>query len=673
MPNFTLKIACLSLITAIFSVFSSVNAAVEPTRSTPSVSSASSLRTLKASPLAEKTEPGSALIALLNTTAGPATTEISSSLLLADITSAGDSAAAISNEVSGDEESIANHVADSTVEPELADFIEENDVDALALEAKASEANASDASTSDALASDCLSLASPLTIEADTTDGASATPPPIVFPESLAEPFSEEGCATVEASDQLASESASEDILLAGDPAPEPAPGENVRYSHELNLLAVRALRKPVTNKVLDTGVFIQGIRPRADDSDFWNRSFLTGNWGGFRDELYDNGIDLVYGAYVEAYSNVSGGIDQGTSINQIHIASGDFYTDRLGWWDGGFFHLTTSWLEGDSLGRNRVGSLNTAYFADPPASGFRLFEAFYSHDFADRTVNLRVGRIYPFVKIAASQTAGLFTNTSFDYPTFLGSSPSSGHSAAFGAATWGVQLGYNPSRSWNFIAHVMDGFDDPSGGFDNRDGLEFQLSGDEGAEGIFEVLHRTNQNPGDTGLPGYYRLGLQGHTGNFNQLGTLADATPTQQRGNYAFYATAEQMLYRESPDPSDRTQGLNGFAKIAFAPEQSINLTDFHVSGGLAYEGLFPSRDRDVVGLGIAHTAFSDGARALDRAIGSTSERNAETVVELTYAAEIAPWWLIVGSAQHIFNPGGYSSVDDATVLGISSRFSF
>jgi porin len=464
--------------------------------------------------------------------------------------------------------------------------------------------------------------------------------------------------------------------ILASEPATDPVTAGATappRLSHELNLLVIRSLRKPVTNKVLDTGVFIEGIRPRGDDGDLWNRSFMTGNWGGLRDRLYDNGIDLVFSYFGEVYSNVSGGIDQGTAFNQVYIASGDFHTDRLGWWDDGFFHLTGSWLTGDSIARNQAGSLNSVYFGDPPATGPRLFEAFYSHDFDNGKVNLRVGRIYPFVKIGASQTAGLFTNTAFGYPAFLGSSPSSGMSAAYGAATWGVQLGYSPSRQWSFTAHVMDGFDAPNGGDDNRDGLKFKLSADEGAEGIFEVLYRANQNPGDTGLPGFYRAGAQVHTGQFNELSSLTSATPTQQRGNSAFFLTGEQMLYRESSDPTDRTQGLNGFAKVAFSPEEDINLVSLNLAGGVVYEGALPGRDRDLIGLAVAHTNFSDGARSLDRALASTSERNAETVVELTYAAEIAPWWLIVGSAQHILNPGGYSTIDDATVFGISSRFSF
>ncbi len=458
------------------------------------------------------------------------------------------------------------------------------------------------------------------------------------------------------------------------------------RLSREINLLTIRALRKPVTNKVLDTGLFIQGIRQREEDnSRFLQRSFMTGDWGGLRDTLDEHGIDLIYAYYNEIYGNPLGGIKQGFSVNQVHILSGDLYTDRVGWWDGGMIHITGSWLTGDSVARERVGSLNSVYFGDPPESGPRLFELFYGQDLFNQKLNIRVGKIYPFVKIAASQTAGLFTNTSFTYPTFLGSSPSSGFSAGYGAAPWGIQVAYNPNRNWNFIAHIMDGFDDPSGGFKNRDGLKSDLNGKDGAEGIFETLYRLNQNPGDTRLPGYYRAGAQFHTGTFNELKTLVQTDssgnsgggPRQQRGNSAFYVTAEQMVYRESADPTDRTQGLNLFAKAVVSPKQDINLVSMNVSGGLAYEGPIPGRDRDVLGLGVSHTRFSNGTRALDRQInrlgGDNAIRDAETVVELTYAAEIARWWLVVGSAQYIINPGGYSDRNNATVLGVSNRFSF
>ena len=85
-----------------------------------------------------------------------------------------------------------------------------------------------------------------------------------------------------------------------------------------------------------------------------------------------------------------------------------------------------------------------------------------------------------------------------------------------------------------------------------------------------------------------------------------------------------------------------------------------------------MISGRDRDVLGLAIAYTQISEGLRDADR-IAGTSVRDAETVVELIYSADIAPWWNLIGSVQYIVNPGGYRDRDDALVFGLSNRFSF
>jgi porin len=135
--------------------------------------------------------------------------------------------------------------------------------------------------------------------------------------------------------------------------------------------------------------------------------------------------------------------------------------------------------------------------------------------------------------------------------------------------------------------------------------------------------------------------------------------------------------MIFRESPDPSDRRQGLTTFFKTVFSPKDDINTVSFHIDGGLVYEGLIPGRDRDLLGIGVSYSQLSGGLRNFSRDLRRINPEagvlNGETVIELAYAAEIAPWWILIGSVQKILAPGGSSATPDATVLGISSRFAF
>lgn len=441
--------------------------------------------------------------------------------------------------------------------------------------------------------------------------------------------------------------------------------GQPVR-SRALNLGALRALKKPMTDRMLDTGLSAP-LRQRPDNPTFWTRDFLTGNWNGWRDRLYEQGIDLYALQIVDTYAQPTGGLSQSSAVNSLTLVGTDLHTDRLGWWPNGQLHVTAALIETESLARDSIGALNSTYFNDAPTNGARLFEVWYGQKFNNNKGEVRVGTQYPFVRIASNQPSSMFSNTAFDYPHFLGTTPDLGMSVPYAAAPFGIQLSYSFSPEIFFIGQLSDGFQDPSGGIENYRNLSIGLSGQEGMEGILELSYKPNQRRDSTGLPGNYKAGIQFHTGRFN-VNNTANSESTQ-RGNGAIYAMGDQMLYAE---PGSRTQGLTGFLKTVFTPYEDINTVEFHVAGGLTYEGLIPKRDRDVLGLAIAYTQISEGLRDADR-IAGTSVRDAETVAELIYSADIAPWWNLIGSVQYIINPGGYRDRDDALVFGISNRFSF
>ncbi|MEO0770692.1 MAG: carbohydrate porin [Cyanobacteria bacterium J06649_4] len=441
--------------------------------------------------------------------------------------------------------------------------------------------------------------------------------------------------------------------------------GQSVR-SRALNISALRAVKKPLSNRVLDTA-FSTPFRQRPENPTFWTQDFLSGNWGGYRDHLYENGIDLYALQIVDAYVQPTGGQDQGSTVNSLSLIGTDLYTGPLGWWDGGQLHITAAWIETESLSQDSIGALNSTYFNDAPTNGVRMFEVWYGQKFANNRAELRLGTQYPFVRIASNQPASMFTNTAFDYPHFLGTTPDLGMSLPFAAAPFGVQFSYTVSPEVFFIGQLSDGFQDPSGGIENYQNVSVGLSAEEGIEGILELSYKLNQQRDATGLPGNYKTGIQFHTGRFNVNNTAT--SETTQWGNGAIYAIADQMLYAE---PDQRIQGLTGFAKLLYTPYEDINTIDFHGSAGLSYEGLIPGRDRDVLGLAVAYSQISDGLRDADR-IANTSVRGAETVAEMIYSADIAPWWTLIGSVQYIIDPGGFSDRDDALVFGLSSRFAF
>jgi porin len=120
--------------------------------------------------------------------------------------------------------------------------------------------------------------------------------------------------------------------------------------------------------------------------------------------------------------------------------------------------------------------------------------------------------------------------------------------------------------------------------------------------------------------------------------------------------------MVYKENGGAED-SQGLGVFTRYGMADKKVNDITGFR-SFGLQYQGLLEGRDNDVFGVGYAKGIFSTEA-------GYSKEY--ESVVELYYNAQVAPWVSLSPSLQFVDNPGGDSEVDDSIVFGLRAQSSF
>jgi porin len=95
-------------------------------------------------------------------------------------------------------------------------------------------------------------------------------------------------------------------------------------------------------------------------------------------------------------------------------------------------------------------------------------------------------------------------------------------------------------------------------------------------------------------------------------------------------------------------------------------VNQLDLSVAGGLIYQGICSDRPDDVVGLGITHARNGSPFLQARRDAGIQTER-AETVVELTYRAELGGILVFQPDIQWVRNPGMDPAVGDALLLGL------
>ncbi len=156
-----------------------------------------------------------------------------------------------------------------------------------------------------------------------------------------------------------------------------------------------------------------------------------------------------------------------------------------------------------------------------------------------------------------------------------------------------------------------------------------------------------------------FLRLGLGGwrYTTDFERLDGQG-----QDDASAGVYGFVEGVIFAETG--SDE-QGLSGFLRLGRADE-TVNRFGDYQAAGLVYTGLLPGRNEDVLGLGISSVDNGDDFVDLMRGEGGLVERS-ETVIELTYHAQVLPWLSVQPSVQYSMDPDTDPAIDDHLAVAI------
>jgi porin len=188
-------------------------------------------------------------------------------------------------------------------------------------------------------------------------------------------------------------------------------------------------------------------------------------------------------------------------------------------------------------------------------------------------------------------------------------------------------------------------------------------------------------------------KLGCWYHTADFPDLrrDTLgrspADPASTgiaaTHQGNFGLYMIVDKMIWQPL---NTATQGLAAFL-VGYAPPDR-NLLSLEIDAGMTYTGLLPGRELDMLGIALSYGRIGNSARRFDRDAVLLTDierpiRDYEAVLEITYKASIAPWWILQPDLQLVFHPGGGAAapspapqghpIPNALVLGLRSTITF
>jgi porin len=411
-----------------------------------------------------------------------------------------------------------------------------------------------------------------------------------------------------------------------------------------------------------------------------WERSNLLGDAGGLRPFLDAHGIEFGLTETDEVLGNPTGGIRKGAIYEgALEMSLGVDLGKAVGL-QGGIFNVSAWQIRGHGLSLNNIDNLQTVSTIEALPSA-RLFELWYQQSFLGGKFDIRVGQLAADQEFIISQYAGLFINSGFGWPTLPAVDLPAG-GPAYPLSTPGVRLRVAPTETTTALLGVFNGNPAPGMGnpqLINRSGTNFPLNG--GVFVIGEVQKTINQGEDAKGLPGTYKLGAWYNSNAFPNQALSAPAIsvpggpPSSFRRDWSVYVVADQLVFRPA---GAKNGGLGVFVRAMGAPGDR-NLAEVFADGGLTYKGLF-GRDNDTAGIGVGWLKISGVASAADKAAG-VPPRTAETVVELTYQAQLAPWWIVQPDFQYVFNPSGGvlnpngsgQKVGSAAVLGLRTTVTF
>jgi len=392
-------------------------------------------------------------------------------------------------------------------------------------------------------------------------------------------------------------------------------------------------------------------------------RDTLTDNFFGAGDALEDMGISLGVGFTFVYQANVRNGLS--THGSDGHYAGSwdlelDFNLEKLISLPGGTIHALVEGSRGVGTDAYTIGSI---FGTNNDAAGYRdmdVTELWYEQSLFDGTLRIRLGKIdlsggFECRACHVAFDGNAFANDSTSQ--FLNSALCNNPTIPFPENGLGLVVYYQPTE-WMYVAY---GIADAEA--DSREtGLHTAFHDRDDFFSVIETGFVPYISSANGDLPGAYRFGIwydPRQKSLFDQ-GGIDQFTDRIKTDDVGYYLSFDQMVYRESAEDGNM-QGLGLFFRLGVA-DDDVNEINTFWSLGAQYQGLIPTRNDDVIGLGVAQGRLSSGAGFDD---------NRENVIELYYNCQVAPWLSITPDFQYITNAGG-TSHGDALALGVRVQMS-
>ncbi|MBS1983732.1 MAG: carbohydrate porin [Bdellovibrionales bacterium] len=364
----------------------------------------------------------------------------------------------------------------------------------------------------------------------------------------------------------------------------------------------------------------------------------LLGSWMGGKSYLSARGLDLSLVLKNEASHNFSGGVDQGTGyLTNLDLRlAGD--AEKLMGWTGGSFMVYILGNAGADSARNParyVGDEQSVSNIQSDTDTLRLYEFWVQQNFAEGKISFLAGLHDLNSEFYATDSAGLFFNSSFGIGRELSQTGEAGPSV-FPHTSTALRLKTQPTANFYLQTGI---FNSVAGDPDHPKSLGFHLS-DKGYLFIGELGVLGD----DAERPLKYAFGVWTYTTPFDRIDTVIIDVDGRHIAPHSVsngaYLLADQAL----------SKSWSAFLRYGITSPYMNNVIDC-LSGGLVHKGGFGSSDR--MGVGFAMVRAGAPYAKILRDDGAQVAA-AEVAIELNYRAEVFRGIAVQPDFQYILHPG-------------------
>lgn len=391
---------------------------------------------------------------------------------------------------------------------------------------------------------------------------------------------------------------------------------------------------------------------------------YLLGDWNGKRTELAQQGVKFEANLLTDTAYLADGGRNEGAdplTSAQLWLGT-QLDMEKLAGWDSVTVRAVATARQGQSTSvRDLQG--DAAQWANVQGTfgrgnqDSRLTELSIEKNYKDQGLSIKAGRLglgmdfnvmacdFASTAFCAAQMGKWQGNIWMNTPV----------------AQWGarVKQQLNPDVAVQVGVYEFN----PDNGNGTKEGQGWSLDTDN-ADGVTipaEVIWTPKSLV--NGLPGSYRVG-----GMYNTADDVANqkdvATGEGKNRTFAGWLAVEQQLTLTG----NGRQGLHSFANFTWH-DRDTNKVDNSQQLGLKYIGLVDSQPNDILGLAVNRVHVNDRFADSRPVYDASAEYN----IELNYSYNATKWLMLRPNLQYVINPGSSNQVDNALVLGLTTRVVF